>query len=57
MNNTSETQTSTLHLLALERAALDRWGNGDPSELYATDITYFDPLTARHIVRWQEGGE
>lgn len=34
------------HLLALERAALDRWGKGDPSgflELNAPDVTYFDP--------------
>ena len=36
----------------LERSALDRWGKGDPSgflELYATEITYFDPLTATRI--------
>src|SRR6266851_8820812 len=33
-------------IIALERAALDRWGNGDPQgylETYAPDITYFDP--------------
>lgn len=32
----------------LERGALDRWGKGDPAgflELYAPDITYFDPST------------
>ncbi len=36
----------------LERGALDRWGKGDPDgflELYAADITYFDPVTARRI--------
>jgi uncharacterized protein (TIGR02246 family) len=30
----------------LERGALDRWGKGDPEgylELYARDVTYFDP--------------
>jgi ketosteroid isomerase-like protein len=32
---------------AMERAALDRWGKGDPQgylEIMADDITYFDPL-------------
>ena len=52
MNDTHETRTNTESILALERAALDRWGKGDPGgflELYATDITYFDPLTARRL--------
>ena len=52
MNNTIEAQTSADQILALERAALDRWGKGDPDgflELYAADITYFDPLTAMRI--------
>jgi hypothetical protein len=34
-------------LLALERSALDRWCQGDPSgflELCASDVVYFDPL-------------
>jgi len=33
-------------IMALERAAMDRWGNGDPFgylELFAPDVTYFDP--------------
>jgi uncharacterized protein (TIGR02246 family) len=33
-------------IIALERTALTRWGNGDPDgylELYTRDITYFDP--------------
>ena len=33
-------------LIAMEKAALDRWGNGDPSgflEISAPDIVYFDP--------------
>lgn len=40
------------HLIALECAALDRWGNGDPGgflDLYGADISYFDPLTALRI--------
>ncbi|HNX51330.1 MAG TPA: DUF4440 domain-containing protein [Thermoanaerobaculaceae bacterium] len=33
-------------ILALEKAALDRWGKGDPSgflEICDPDVTYFDP--------------
>lgn len=40
--------TDAAEIVALERAALDRWGNGDPGgflELYADGITYFDPAT------------
>lgn len=39
-------------ILELERAALDRWGRGDPSgylDLYASDVTYFDPLVGKRI--------
>jgi ketosteroid isomerase-like protein len=39
-------------IVMLERAALDRWGAGDPSgylDTYAADITYFDPVTAARI--------
>src|SRR5215813_8519984 len=48
MRNTTDAQTSADQILMLERSALDRWGNGDPGgflELYADDITYFDPAT------------
>ena len=34
-------------ILALERAALDRWGNGDPDgflEITAPDVSYIDPF-------------
>jgi ketosteroid isomerase-like protein/catechol 2,3-dioxygenase-like lactoylglutathione lyase family enzyme len=40
------------HIIGLERAALDRWGKGDPGgflDLYAADITYFDPMTAARL--------
>lgn len=33
-------------IIAMEKAALDRWGNGDPSgflDICATDVVYFDP--------------
>jgi len=39
-------------ILALERAALQRWGRGDPSgflEITAPDISYFDPFTERRL--------
>ena len=39
-------------VIALERAALDRWGAGDPTgyvELFAHDITYFDPIQDRRL--------
>ena len=45
-------RTSAEQIIALERGALDRWGNGDPGgflDLYGADITYFDPVTARRI--------
>ena len=52
MINTTEARTSAEQILMLERAALDRWGNGDPGgflELYANDITYFDPVAGTRI--------
>jgi ketosteroid isomerase-like protein len=39
-------------IIGLERAALDRWGNGDPKgylELYSSDITYFDPTREKRV--------
>jgi ketosteroid isomerase-like protein len=40
------------HILALERAALVRWGRGDPGgfiDLAAEDIVYFDPFQERRV--------
>jgi uncharacterized protein (TIGR02246 family) len=39
-------------IIALERAALDRWGHGDPNgylETYAPEVSYFDPTTGKRI--------
>ena len=39
-------------ILSLERGALDRWGRGDVEgylEIYADDVSYFDPVTAARI--------
>ena len=39
-------------IIAMERAALDRWGAGDPLgylEIMASDVTYFDPSQERRV--------
>jgi ketosteroid isomerase-like protein len=39
-------------VIAVERAALDRWGAGDPSgymEIFDDGVTYFDPLQERRL--------
>jgi ketosteroid isomerase-like protein len=39
-------------IIAMERAALERFGRGDPDgflEICAADVSYFDPFTARRI--------
>ena len=39
-------------IIALERHALDRWGQGDPAgflELYGDEISYFDPATGARL--------
>jgi uncharacterized protein (TIGR02246 family) len=47
-----DTNNITDSILALERGALDRWNKGDVEgciELYADDVTYFDPITERRL--------
>ncbi len=39
-------------IIAMERAALDRWAKGDPAgflEITAPDVAYFDPYIAHRI--------
>lgn len=39
-------------IIAMEKAALNRWGNGDPSgflEISASDVVYFDPSLDRRL--------
>ena len=39
-------------IIGMERAALDRWGKGDPQgylEIYAPEMTYFDPMQEKRI--------
>lgn len=48
----SRTEEITTTLIAIERAALDRWGVGDPSgylEISAPDVVYFDPFQDRRL--------
>jgi ketosteroid isomerase-like protein len=55
-----EKQTALYEIVKLERDALDRWSKGDPGgflELYAADITYFDPLTPKRIDGHQAMGD
>ncbi len=47
MSQTDESTTTAAQILQLERAALDRWGKGDPDgflEITAPDVSYFDPF-------------
>jgi len=40
------------NVISIERAALDRWGHGDPTgflETYAPEVTYFDVVTERRL--------
>ncbi len=46
------TEQASAEIIALERAALDRWGAGDPSgylEISAPEVTYFDPFLERRV--------
>ncbi len=39
-------------IISMERAALDRWGKGDPQgylEIMAPDVTYFDPTREKRV--------
>jgi ketosteroid isomerase-like protein len=48
----SESRSEEHEVVALERAALERWGKGDPSgflEICAPDVVYFDPGLERRI--------
>lgn len=49
--NTEQSAIATT-IIAMERAALERWSNGDPSgfiEICADDVVYFDPFQQRRL--------
>ena len=44
-SNKADTENLAKDVIAIEKAALKRWNNGDPSgylDIYADEITYFD---------------
>jgi len=48
----SKEQETAETIIALEKAALDRWGKGDPSgflEISAPEVVYFDPYTESRV--------
>ena len=53
MTATKESSTDIAQtLIAMERAALERWGRGDPSgflEISTDDVVYFDPFLPRRL--------
>jgi hypothetical protein len=52
MNNRSDSEDVAEVIAALERAALDRWGKGDPwgfTEISADEVTYFDTGTEQRV--------
>lgn len=58
------TQLIAQEIIRLERAALDRWGAGDPSgflALCAPEVSYFDPFLEHRLdgltalTQWYEG--
>ena len=51
-NSKEHALTASETLLVLERAALDRWGKGDPDgclEISAPEVTYFDPFLEQRL--------
>ena len=48
----SVAQEAVADVEKMERAALDRWGKGDPQgylEIMASDVTYFDPVQDKRV--------
>jgi len=40
------------HIIAMEKAALDKWGNGNPDgflDISAPDVVYFDPFVEKRL--------
>lgn len=49
---TPENTALSAKIIALEKAALEKWNNGDPSgylDLSANDVIYFDPFLERKL--------
>ena len=49
---TAATDDAATTIIGMEKAALDRWGKGDPGgflEITAPDVVYFDPFMAKRL--------
>ena len=47
-----EKQNIAMQIISMEKLALERWNNGDPSgylDIYSKDITYFDPFHEKRL--------
>ena len=47
-----EKQDIATQIISMEKSALERWNNGDPSgylDIYSKDITYFDPFHEKRL--------
>lgn len=52
-----ENRTITETIIALEKAAMEAWINGDPTpylDLYSKDFTYFDPSQEIRLDGWEK---
>ena len=52
MATTNDAAETAARILAMERAALDRWGQGDPGgylEINSSDASYFDPFVEQRV--------
>jgi ketosteroid isomerase-like protein len=52
MTATTQATDVAQTIIGMERAALERWGRGDPSgflEISADDVVYFDPYQPRRL--------
>lgn len=50
-------QTTAETIIALEKAAMEAWHNGDPSpflDLYSKEYTYFDPSQPQRLDGWDK---
>lgn len=55
MSDSARPTPTAADIIAIERAALDRWAKGDPSgflEISAPDVVYFDPSLDTRLDGW-----
>jgi ketosteroid isomerase-like protein len=55
MQINDDIDTIAATILSLERQATERWNKSDvegPLEIYAEDVTFFDPITETRLDGW-----